>query len=462
MAIEIILPVLGETMNEGTLVEWFKAEGDAVRRGDPLFAVETDKATLEVESTAEGFLRKIIVPAGATVPVLTPVGIIAATRDEEIEEKGDKEIRQEASSLGRAEVVQPVTETLQPATAPAGRTFVSPRARMRAGELGVDLALVPGSGPGGRIVERDVLSFAEKQPKATPVAQKMAVDMGVDLRAVAGSGVGGKITRGDVVAAADVVAATDAVAATGVLTAAAPALSAIKLVPAEVVAAQPMTGLRGIIAGRMAASAQTVARVTLFSEVDATALVEVREQLKRAVSAEWGFAPGYNDLLALIAARALREFPYMNARLNGDTIEQLARINVGMAVDTERGLLVPVIRDADQKGLRQFGTEFRALVERARAGKSLPDDLSGGTFTLTNLGMYGVDAFTPIINLPEAAILGVGRIVEKPVVREGQIVARHVLVLSLAFDHRLVDGAPAARFLQRIGQLIEQPYLLLG
>jgi pyruvate dehydrogenase E2 component (dihydrolipoamide acetyltransferase) len=226
----------------------------------------------------------------------------------------------------------------------------------------------------------------------------------------------------------------------------------------------PLTGLRRIIAERMAASDQATARVTLVTEADATAFVEAREQLKADVADEWGFAPGYNDLLGIIVARALREFPYMNARLSADgqAIERLPVVNLGMAVDTERGLLVPVIRDADRKGLRAFGAKFRALVERARAGKSLPDDLTGGTFTITNLGMHEVDAFTPIINLPEAAILGVGRIQPKPVVRDGEIVVRQMWTLSLVFDHRLVDGAPAARFLQRIKQLIESPYLLLG
>ncbi len=194
------------------------------------------------------------------------------------------------------------------------------------------------------------------------------------------------------------------------------------------------------------------------------------------MSEEWGFAPGYNDLLGLIVARALGEFPYMNARLGEDgtggagAIERLPYVNLGMAVDTERGLLVPVIRDADQKGLRAFGAEFRELVERARVGRSLPDDLSGGTFTITNLGMYDVDAFTPIINLPEAAILGVGRIQPKAVVLgsepgedgEWQTGVRQMWTLSLTFDHRLVDGAPAARFLQRIKQLVENPYLLLS
>jgi len=222
--------------------------------------------------------------------------------------------------------------------------------------------------------------------------------------------------------------------------------------------------LRRIIAGRMAASHTQTARVTLVTEADATSFVAAREQIKASVEEEWGFAPGYNDLLALIVARALREFPYMNARLaeDGQSIERLPFVNLGLAVDTERGLLVPVIRDADRKGLRALGTELRALVERARAGKSLPDDLTGGTFTLTNLGMYEIDAFTPIINLPEVAILGVGRIQPRPVVREGEIVVRQMWTLSLAFDHRLVDGAPAARFLQRIKRLIENPYLLLG
>ena len=163
-----------------------------------------------------------------------------------------------------------------------------------------------------------------------------------------------------------------------------------------------------------------------------------------------------------MVARALREYPYMNARLNGETIEQLAHINVGVAVDAERGLLVPVLRDADQMGLRELGTHFRAVVGRAREGKSLLDELSGGTFTITNLGMFDIDAFTPVMNPPELAILGVGRIQPKPVVIEGEVVVRQMVTLSLAFDHRLVDGAPAARFLQRIKRLMENPYLLLG
>ena len=219
--------------------------------------------------------------------------------------------------------------------------------------------------------------------------------------------------------------------------------------------------MRGIIAERMGTSVHTTARVTLLMEVDATEFVAARERIKSKVSEEWGFAPSYNDLLAKIVAAALRKFPYMNARLAPDAVELLGHVNIGMAVETDRGLLVPVIKDVDQKGLRQFGEDFRRLVDSARAGRSMPDDLSGGTFTITNLGMYEVDAFTPVINLPEAAILGVGRIAPKAVPRGNEIVIRQMWTLCLVFDHRLVDGAPAARFLQMIKALVEDPALFI-
>jgi pyruvate dehydrogenase E2 component (dihydrolipoamide acetyltransferase) len=230
----------------------------------------------------------------------------------------------------------------------------------------------------------------------------------------------------------------------------------------EILERIPLKGMRAIIAERMAASVHTTARVTLVTEADASEFVAARVRIKEKVEKDWGFAPGYNDLLAIIVTAALRHFPYMNARLAPDAIEILGHIHMGIAVDTERGLLVPVIRDADQKSLRQFGSEFRQLVTRAQNRRSLPDDLTGGTFTITNLGMYDVDAFTPVINLPEAAILGVGRIGPKVVAYHDAPTIRQMWTLSLVFDHRLTDGAPAARFLQYIKQLIEEPYLLLA
>jgi pyruvate dehydrogenase E2 component (dihydrolipoamide acetyltransferase) len=461
MATEVILPKLGQTMEEGTIVEWLKNEGEEVQRGDVLFTVESDKATLEAEAPARGYLRKILVPAGESVPVLTTVGIITRTLDEDISasSQGPAETAVASESAEPAETAE-VAPTEQPKDAvPAreGRIFASPRARMRAQENEVELRLVEGTGPNGRIVERDIYAFLEEQPKATPMARKVAAELGVDLRTVSGTGAGGRIVRADVE-----MAVAPAPAAGPVATPARAPAPVVALPPAEVASTEPLKGLRGIIAERMATSAQTTARVTLFTEVDATAFVEARTRLKAAVTEEWGFAPGYNDLLGLMVARALHEYAYVNARLSGDEIQRLDHVNVGMAVDTERGLLVPVIRDADRLGLRAFGQQFRDMVGRARVGRSLPDDLSGGTFTITNLGMFDVDLFTPIINLPEAAILGVGRIQAKPVVREGQVVVAQMMTLSLAFDHRLVDGAPAARFLQRIKQLVENPYLLLG
>jgi pyruvate dehydrogenase E2 component (dihydrolipoamide acetyltransferase) len=460
MITEVILPKLGQTMDEGAIVEWVKQEGEPVKRGDLLFTVESDKAVLEVEATARGFLRKVLVPEGQTVPVLTVIALITRDAEEDISSYGEPGVAPqeaeptEVAPTTAAEVLSDVAPEELPER-PTGRIFASPRARKAAKERGIDLALLTGTGPNGRIVEKDVLDHAAARPKATPVAVKTAEALGVDLATVPGTGPGGRITKADVEAAAQP-----------------PALPAeLPAVPPPLeprsVEREPVAGLRRIIAERMAASDEATARVTLITEADATAFVEVREQLKASVSEEWGFTPGYNDLLAIIVARALREFPYMNARLSEDepgglVLERLPFVNLGMAVDTERGLLVPVIRDADQKGLRVFGTEFRELVERARVGRSLPDDLSGGTFTITNLGMYEIDAFTPIINLPEAAILGVGRIQPKPVIREDKVVARQMWSLSLAFDHRLVDGAPAARFLQRIKQLVENPYLLLG
>jgi pyruvate dehydrogenase E2 component (dihydrolipoamide acetyltransferase) len=441
-------------MEEGSIIEWLKKEGDPIQRGDVLFTVESDKAVLEVEATTRGFLRRILVPEGQEVPVLTVVGLITREADEEIAEygappAGEAEAAEEAVAV--EEITAPTPEEEAPVERPEGRIFASPRARKAARENGVDLALVTGTGPNGRIVEQDVLDFVAARPRVTPVAAKLAEAMGVDLSTVIGTGPDRRITKADVEAAARPPAAPAEV----------PTAPPMAERPIERV---PMTGPRRIIAERMAASDEATARVTLVTEADATAFVEAREKLKAGVSEAWGFAPGYNDLLGIVVARALREFPYMNARLSddGETIERLPQVNLGMAVDTERGLLVPVIRNADQKGLRAFGIEFRELTERARAGKAVPDDLAGGTFTITNLGMFEIDAFTPIINLPEAAILGVGRIQPKAVIRDGEVVARQMWTLSLTFDHRLVDGAPAARFLQRIKELVENPYLLLG
>ena len=448
MAEEFFIPKLGQTVEEVTLIKWLVEDGAKVAQGQEILEVETDKAVFPVEAIASGTLHIGPYQEGDVVPVLEVVAVIGEAEDK-FEVKGEPSPEAEAAEVDAAAAKAGPVEAAEALSREAegdGRVFASPRARKLAREKGVDLAQVKASGGGGvRVAERDVLAYLRSMPKVTPVAQKMAAEAGLDLREVAGTGPGGKITKEDVERALQVPAP--------------PPVKPVPLPEVEVLERVPLTGIRGIIAERMATSVHTTARVTLLMEADASQFVDMRERLKARVSEEWGFAPGYNDLLAKIVAIALRKFPYMNARLAANAVERLAHVNMGMAVDTERGLMVPVIRDADQKSLRQFGSEFRELAEQARTGRISPDALSGGTFTITNLGMYDVDAFTPVINLPEAAILGVGRIAEKAVVREGQIVARHMWTLCLVFDHRLVDGAPAARFLQYIKDLIEEPYL---
>ncbi len=476
MTKEVFIPKLGQTVEEVILVEWLVSDGAKIDEGDEIVEVETDKTNFRVEATVGGYIHLGPFEAGKVVPVLTVVAVIGG-KDEKyggpalVATQAEATVEAEPEGLAQAEA--------KPETAAPEKVFASPRARKLAEEKSVALAAVTPTGGGGmRVVEKDVQAYLASAPKVTPLAEKLAAETGVDLRKVAGTGPGGKITKEDV----ELAVARAAEREKGIVggpekaregeaeprrtpTPPLPVSPALPLPIAEVAERVPLKGVRGIIADRMGTSVHTTARVTLMLEVDATEFVAARERLKAKVAEEWGFAPGYNDLLAKIVVSGLRKFPYMNARLAPDAIERLAHINMGMAVDTERGLLVPVIRDADQKSLRQFGAEFREMVDRARKSKSLPDDLSGGTFTITNLGMYDIEGFTPVINLPEAAILGVGRIIPKWVYKPEspeKPVLRQMMTLSLVFDHRVVDGAPAARFLQYVKQVVEEPYLLLA
>ena len=467
MAVEVIIPKQGQTVEVVRLVRWLAKEGDTVRRGDPILEIETDKAVFEVEAPADGVLRQVKYQEGEEVPVVTRVAFIAAP-DEDLSAVAGAPAAAPTPSGAPTSAAAPAVAT---APAPTGgareRIFASPRARKAAREAGLtDLSAIVGSGPEGRIVEADVLAYvaraaaaptaAEPAAPVSPLAQRMAADLGVDLSQVVGTGPGGRITRADVERAAQKAAAPAPAPAPTVTPAAAPA-AAPAAVPSGVRQVVPLRGVRARIAQRMRESVDTAAHVTIFTEVDATELVALRTRLK-----DDGINVSYNDLLVFIVARALRDHPALNATQVGDAIHYLEPIHIAVAVDTERGLLVPVIRDADKKGLAQISAEFAALAQAAKEGRSQPDDLTGGTFTITNLGMYEIDGFTPIINPPQCAILGVGRIIEKPVGRDGQIVLRKMMVLSLSFDHRLVDGAPAARFLQQVKRLVERPHLLLA
>lgn len=462
MAEELFVPKMGQTVEQVTLVNWLVKDGDKVSQGQEVLEVETDKAVFNVEAVDSGYIHMGPYNAGDVLPVLTVVAIIG-DKDEQFEVKETKPVPQEkpeealktgAALSQPAELKEQKVETTPQSglESSAEKQFVSPRARKLAGEKNINLNLITPTGGGGiRVQESDVIAFISQSPRISPLAKAIAAESGLDIRSIFPSGTRGEITR------ADVEMALARKAAEKQIPKVTAQFAALPLPDLEISDRFSLKGIRSVIAERMGASSRITARVTLFADVDATLLVEIREKLKTKVEKDWGFAPGYNDLIAKICAHALRQFPNMNARINSEIIEQLAPVNIGIAVDAEKGLYVPVIRDADKKNLQEIGTEFRQRVNEVRSGKILPDHLTGGTFTITNLGMYEVEGFTPIINLPEAAILGVGQIIPKPVVRADSIVIRQIMTLSLAFDHRLVDGAPAAKFLQFLKEQIQAP-----
>ncbi len=463
MSEDVFVPKLGQTVEEVVLIGWLVEDGAKVDFGDPVLEVETDKAIFNVEANAKGFIHFGPVEMGATVPVLTVVATIGK-QDEGFSPGGEEkpsELDQVEEALveKRVEIAERVKKEVIPAAhAPEGKkkVFASPRAKRLARQNQVDLAkVVPTGGEGIRVVEGDVIAYLGQKPKATPIAAELASEVGLDISEVVGTGKKGTVTRTDV---------EGAIREKLAMPSAAPMTPPAQINYADIKIAEvkPLRSVRKLIFDRMSNSVHTTSRVTLVTEADATDLVTFREKLKVEKTDAWGFTPGYNDLLGVIVARTLRSYPYMNARLSedGKAIEILEDINLGMAVDTERGLLVPVIRNADQADLQAFGARFRELVEAAQSGRISPEDLSGGTFTITNLGNYDVDAFTPVINLPEIAILGIGRIVDKVVPYQDKIQVRKVVTLSLVFDHRLVDGAPAARFLQKVKETIEYPIMI--
>lgn len=458
MPSEIVMPRLGWTMEVGTVVEWLKASGDSVEAGEHIFAVESDKAITEVESLDSGVLYiPDATPIGVEVPVGAPLAFILAPGEAAPAYVFAGSAVSEPRDLGA-----PVDNDIPTDTAPvavsvngnhAGVMPVSPRARRVAAELGVELDSVIGTGKGGRIREQDVRAVAASTPKlrATPSVRKLAEEIGVDLRTVPGSRPGGRITRADLASGSG-------------------RLAASQITPTVEGVASPINPIRRSIRDRMSETARTVAPVTLTTEADASELWNIRERLKNDLVSglrtpdSGPRVPSITDLLVRISALALVDQPELNVRLDGDTIVQYNAAHIGIAVDTERGLLAPVLRDADRKSIHDIAAESADLIARTRDGSIGGDQLKGSTFTVSNLGMFEIDAFTPILNFPEAAILGVGRIVPKPVVIDidsETIAIRRMVYLSLTFDHRVVDGAPAARFLQRIKQMVERPLMAL-
>lgn len=420
MAVDLLMPKLGLTMEEGTLVRWRVAEGDRVEQGQTVLEVETDKVVVEVEAPASGVMGPLLVAEGETVPLSTLLARIYAP---------EEEIPQHQPS-GPEEPVR-----------------TTPLARRIAGEAGVNLARLPSRGQ-RRIRAEDVRRAAPSglanasrgRIFSTPRARKRAAELGLDWRTVPGSGPGGRVVEKDVLAAAQAVRGQYA----GVE-----------------IAWETPSSVQKVTAERMVASFGSAPHFYLSAEAHAAALLDARARLLPLVQARAGVRLTITDILVRVLGVALAEFPRANAFWAGGRIGLARQVNVAIAVATEVGLVAPVLRRVDRKSLSEIARERAGLVERARAGRLSVNEMSGGTFTFTNLGMFRVDVFQAILNPPQAAILALGRIAPRPAVVNGQLAAAPTAMLSLSCDHRLLDGALAAQFLGRVVELVEEPYGLL-
>ena len=407
MATRLDMPQLGLTMEKGTILQWLKAEGEKVEKGQPVVLIQTEKVEYEVEATAAGTLLKQAATEGAELPVGAVMGVLG--------EPGE-----DVSALlaGAAALGEPRAESREPAVQSR-----EPRAESR-------VETTTTRAPGERI-------------KISPVARKLAQEHGIDIETLTGTGPEGRIVREDIERA---IAAKSR-----------EPRAASREEPTVVPESIPLTGIRKVIFDRMGQSWRESARVTLFVDADMTEMVKLRQARGSEWERQFGVKPSYSDLIHLAVARALREERRINCRLDGQSVRIRKEINLAFAIDLGEGLVAAVIKDADRKSLGDLVRAARDLAERARSNRLAPGDMADGTFTVTNLGGFGVEYFTPIINPPQAGILGIGKIMEKPVVLNGGIHIRSMVTLCLVFDHRLIDGAPAAKFLAKVKELLEQP-----
>jgi pyruvate dehydrogenase E2 component (dihydrolipoamide acetyltransferase) len=425
MAITFGMPSLGHTMEKGKVIEWLKHEGDPIAKGEPLVVIETDKVITEVESPAEGVVLRIVVPSEEE----RPIGALLAVLGAQGEQVSEVELQQ---MLGPAAVQAPAA----PAPVVASAPMAAPR---------VDAAARDG---GERL-------------KISPIARKLADELGLDASTIQGTGPGGRITKDDVLQVAEAAKTTVPAAAPATPAPAAPAAAPTATAPARgrlgVSSTIPLRGMRGRVAERMFQSWNMIPRVTEVMQVDMSATVAFREAMLGQWEQQYGLRISLNDMITKAVAMALRRQPRLNATLVDQEVRLHDSVNVGIAVNLDEGLIVPVIFNADQKDLGQIAREGRDLAEKARAGRLQLDEISDGTFTITNLGTTGIELFTPIINPPQVAILGVGMVQRRPIVVGDALAIRPAVYLALVFDHRAVDGVPAANFLQELKRLLEKP-----
>lgn len=440
MAFEINIPKLGMIMSEAKLVEWKVEEGDWLEKGSIVLTIETEKISWDVEATASGFLH-IVVDKGNVAVVGTIVGYIAET-------KGELETLQKTHpTVQMLEAIAVPTVSTPPVEGVTSKgkesVVASPAARRLASELGIDLVMITGGGPGGRITEVDVAKYhteGPRPPKITPLAEEMARRGGLDISKITGTGEGGKIAKEDVERVLALRKKEKAIA------------------PAKSI---PFTGIRKSIAQNMHSSLHKTAQVTIFTEVDVTELVRFRELVKEEYKKDEAVKISLNDIIILATSRALKRFPILNSALVGEEILIHDSVNMGIAVTIPDGLIVPVLFNADKKGLLEISRETRDLAQKARNGTLAVDEVTGGTFTISNTGMLDIDASTPILKPPETGILGVGRVKEKPAIYNKEIAIRSMMVLSLTFDHQVVDGALSSMFLSTLGKYLQNPTLMM-
>ena len=458
MSTPIILPRLGNSVESCILLEWKVAVGDTVAENDVIAEVETDKAVMEVASSAAGTVLVLRFAVGDDVPVMAEMAVVGEAGEEVEIESGELK----SVNVGGGDepvVVAPaaIPAVSVPATSPL-ETRPSPRARHLAERKSLDITGVSGSGPGGRVIERDVEAALAARPKISPVAQAKLAD-GDFTAPQRGSGPGGRIMAEDLVARGEREKGRQA---EGERASRGAGESSAQLAtrPTQLV---PLRGIRKVIAERMLASVQTTAQLTLNSSADARALKALRARLKASPEALGLQRVTINDLVLFATARTLADYPEINALFLGDAVERHSAVHLGVAVDTPRGLMVPVIPNADQLSLKAISVEAKRVADACLTNKITPDELGGGTFTVTNLGAFGIENFTPVLNLPQVAILGVGNIQLKPVEdKTGAVAFVPHIGLSLTINHQVVDGAPAARFLQSLSQNLANIDLLMA
>ncbi|MEX2784528.1 dihydrolipoamide acetyltransferase [Streptococcus sp. H49] len=460
MAVEIIMPKLGVDMQEGEIIEWKKQEGDAVSEGDILLEIMSDKTNMELEAEESGVLLKITRKAGEVVPVTEVIGYIGA-EGETVETKTDSAPaqREQAAEDGLAtaakEPVNPAPAAPEPHSN-ENSVRATPAARKAAETLGLALELVPGTGAKGRIHKEDVENFKSAQPKATPLARRIALDRGVALDTIKGSGVNGKIVKDDILALLSAEQKEEA------------PVKAVEKKEAELpegVEIIKMSAMRKAISKGMTHSYLTAPTFTLNYDIDMTNLMALRKQILELIMNKTGFKVTFTDLIGMATVKTLMkpEHRYMNASLINDAqeIELHQFVNLGIAVGLDDGLIVPVVHGADKMSLSDFVVASKKVIKKAQSGKLKAAEMSGSTFSITNLGMFGTKSFNPIINQPNSAILGVSATVQTPVVLDGQVAVRPIMGLSLTIDHRLVDGMNGAKFMVDLKNLLENPMELL-